>query len=124
MIDRDKQLISDAAEAAGIEGRWIDGFGHLGLCISETSSPLKEWWNPLTNGDDAFNLGIHMGITLEVDYETKTAMATWVNPYGNPAKCPDCLSMYFGDNPPYDDCMRVITRAAQEILSQEKRLGK
>lgn len=124
MIDRDNKLISDAAEAAGIDGRWVPGFEDLGLCISESGHPIKQWWNPLKNDADAFALGIHMGITLEVDYQTKTANAKWINPHGNPAKCPDYLSMYFGDNDPYDDCRRVITRAAQEISSQEKRLGK
>ena len=100
----DRELLELAAKAAGIEGRFIGGFDHLGLCISELGNPIKVWWNPLTDDGDALRLAVKLNLSI-----VQTGMAVNVSVVG-------CRSsMEPNQSDPYSATRRAIVRAAAEI---------
>lgn len=98
----DRELLELAAKAAGIEGRFIGGFDHLGLCISELGNPIKVWWNPLTDDGDALRLAVKLGMM-----EVAEVLSYW-------------LKQDFRSGDPYAATRRAIVRAAAEIRKEMK----
>ena len=58
----DIELLECAANHAKIECRKIQGFEYLGLCLGESPSPFKKWWNPLIDDGDALRLATELKI--------------------------------------------------------------
>jgi len=70
---KDRELLEAAARAAGIEiGDYLDPIdrkysGALGIWIQAGYGEMGRWWNPLQNGDHAFQLVVKLGLSVEVD---------------------------------------------------------
>jgi len=105
-MNEDKELLTLAAKAAGIEGYWFENEywnGIVGSHINGADTP----WNPLLDDADALRLAVKLKMTIDVrlwDDEVQ------VRAYHEP-------SMYHisekGD--PCDATRRTIVRAAAEI---------
>jgi len=92
----DRELLEDAAKAAGIY-YWIDA--DAVVTHSDTPGSTREW-NSLTNDGDAFRLGVKLGMRV-------TPRTAWADGFDG-----------FTDSFGADDCAatrRAITRAAAEI---------
>jgi len=93
-MNNDKELLTLAAKAAGIELEFLAG---------KFWSQLKEW-NPLTDDGDALRLAVKLGITVEFN-------SNWVGTTHE-----DIVGRAeFYEADPYAATRRAIVRAAAEI---------
>ena len=106
----DRQLLEQAAKAAGIEiAQWSNI--QAGGFIAKGSAYLDSWgderiprdfWNPLTNDGDALRLAVKLGINLELHN---------INLYGAHKGSIECEC----EGEPYAATRRAIVLAAAEI---------
>ena len=90
----DRELLEDAAKAAGVDIEWQPcGWAH----DNETGCE----WNPLTDDGDALRLAVNLEITIMFDH-----YSVWCEQYGILEK--------YGDDP-LAATRRAIVRAAAEI---------
>lgn len=109
----EREMIEFAAKAAKFSSwDWLRGDGLMNVYDAEGRQSA---WNPLTNDGDALRLAVKLGIGIEIDYDTKTANASWVDKRGNPSKLKDVMSKFFGDGDACKSSRSVIVRAAAEI---------
>lgn len=98
----DKELLTLAAKAAGIEGDFIETqhwFGIVSSQIKEAFAP----WNPLTDDGDALRLAVKLGLVVDAQKDR-----TWVGKTQYDA-------VEHHGNDPYAATRRVIVRAAAAI---------
>ena len=105
-MNNDKDLLTLAAKAAGIEGewsRWHQSYGDLWVEGLNTGGPIL--WNPLTDDGDALRLAVKLRLELGFPKE----YCVWS--FGtNGVVCMEDPS-----NDPYAATRRAIVRAAAEI---------
>ena len=94
----DRELLEQAAKAAGIDYYHQDSFGNIHEKKGGT-------WNPLTDDGDALRLAVKIGLRVMVNKNTgMTSIFT------------DGFSLHETyDNEPYAATRRAIVRAAAEI---------
>lgn len=116
----DRELLELAAKAAGINlvckqllahGMEVDAFFNL------FEDGRYGCWNPLEDDGDALRLAVKLGLKIEI--RDGCACVEWVNPKGNPARCPDYLAVPVCADP-YAATRRAIVRAAAEIGKELK----
>ena len=122
----DRELLEWAARAAGIEGKWMTkGDGDLWLFRNDFVDP----WNPLTNGQDAFDLSTKLEICIDHDFievavhehrgykegEYKQGVRAWIVPTEGPAagNIIECSELYNSDR--FAATRRAIVRVAAEL---------
>ena len=70
-MNKDRQLLELAAEAAGIEGEYFeyeDTFGCIWGIRPTGSNAGNQTWNPLVYDKDAFHLAIKLSLCVEFTY--------------------------------------------------------
>jgi len=98
----DKELLTLAAKAAGIDVKWVRNSGAFYYDNEETG---HEIFDPLTDDGDALRLAVKLGI--EVNF-ARSLSRTYVN-YR-------FIALYeMHENDPYSATRRAIVRAAAEI---------
>lgn len=114
----DRELLEQAAKAAGIEiAQWSNS--QAGGFIAKGSAYLDSWgderiprdfWNPLTDDGDALRLAVKLGLDIESDLPAHLVEVWFPNGINT------CGSVYepYG-NDPYAATRRAIVRAAAEI---------
>ena len=117
----DRELLELAAKAAGIDGRYEDGY----IAYFESSgvppedSAWTELWNPLTDDGDALRLAVKLRLNIEPNYswEVQGDMTTSI-----PHESVTCGFKWEDDwceetcnDDPYAATRRAIVRAAAEI---------
>ena len=111
-MSNDRELLENAAKAAGIEHEgWVedydDGRGGTGPGLLTWSPTTGVYvWNPLTDDGDAQRLAVKLG--LDVRNGLYTDMV-FVDCFGI-----DAVEIEYGDDP-YAATRRAIVRAAAEI---------
>lgn len=122
----DRELLEWAARAAGIEGKWMTkGDGDLWLFRNDFVDP----WNPLTDGQDAFDLSTKLEICIDHDFievatyeyqghiegEYKKGVRAWIVPVDGTSagKTIECSELYNSDR--FAATRRAIVRAAAEL---------
>lgn len=102
----DRELLELAAKAAGINGRWVKGFEHLGLCTSQP--PLHDWWNLLSNDGDALRL-----LATLSEQNNRMTLYCYADEISIHASVDGALCKYFDD--PAKAFRRSIVHVAAEI---------
>jgi hypothetical protein len=100
----DRELLELAAKSFEVDLWPGCNYGERGLLLGDG----KTWWNPLTDGNDAFLLAVKLKMTVDVDYWRPCVQ---VRVYHEP-------SMHHIDehgDDPYAATRRAIVRAAAEI---------
>lgn len=109
MTENTKELLECVAEVVGITSyRYVLGFEHLGLCISDAGAPLKVWWNPIDDDGDAFRLMVFLANKYE---DFHSIVWSWTH---------RDIRVFAGGHEGFgeDECARLryaIVRAAAEI---------
>jgi len=103
-MNEDKELLTLAAKAAGIE--IISDAGEKGLWIKHKFLA----WNPLTDDGDALRLAVKLGLLIDaipisagVRYSSENGYDVWL------------FEKHENNNDPYAATRRAIVRAAAEI---------
>lgn len=115
----DRELLELAAKAAGIVGKWVDGFGSGDYYYQGNSSGIYyehatggySVWNPLEDDGDALRLMVKLRIEVEPWIHGDSACSR--------AACGEVLidEPHYGDDPERAT-RRAIVRAAAAIGSQ------
>jgi len=106
----DKELLTLAAKAAGIEIElYRFGFGES-FWIPE-GEELQRPWNPLTDDGDALRLAVKLKMMIDVG----PGYAEAKDPEHEQGQKPITAMEYFFDDDPYAATRRAIVRAAAEI---------
>lgn len=106
----DRQLLEDAAKAAGIDATYDEKWGGMLLPVTvEEPDDGYEFWNPLTDDGDALRLAVKLRIMVDPDGES----------YAVATACPKgrgefTASEKHRDNP-FAATRRAIVRAAAEL---------
>jgi len=103
----DKELLEQAAKAAGIEFIAADNDA---LLLDQNGS----YWNPLHDDGDALRLAVKLGMNIYTGH--KRASAEIISDSDEPSICITMLH----DNDPYAATRRAIVRAAAEIGKELK----
>jgi hypothetical protein len=109
----DKELLEDAAKAAGLPVEFSDGdVGGYWPCGRDEFGDVDQWWNPLTDDGDALRLAVKLGLDVRV-------FATRMEPYtGVSGQGAYVEEGHWDDH--YAATRRAIVRAAASI----RRAGK
>jgi hypothetical protein len=108
-MNNDKELLTLAAKAAGIEGRWLENEFWSGIQGVFIGNADVRFWNPLTDDEDALRLAVK----LEIEPRQAPNMASALFPVESPIRFAVCNENH-GDDP-YAATRRAIVRAAAEI---------
>ncbi len=114
----DRELLEDAAKAAGInldltlrpDGKPL-GCLERGLAIND----VPGWWNPLTDDGDAFELAVKL--RLDIGFEKLYMVSVWCRPLDDwiIERCDDGMGSDIAEK-----TRRAIVRAAAEIGEEMK----
>lgn len=111
----DRELLQDAAKAAGIDAHWGDGWQSdmMFIPVPRPHSPLvtNVQWNPLADDGDALRLAVRCGIVVEYRREVPACFA-----YHYALKLE--VMQRNDELDPYAATRRAIVRAAAEIGRQ------
>lgn len=85
----DRELLQDAAKAAGYCVRWVDAptsFNYEGFLIKTGKKLPNEldaeiMWNPLTNDGDALRLAVKLGIHI-IQINDRETWSAWIDANG------------------------------------------
>lgn len=114
----DRQLLEDAAKAAGIAVEWRESV----KCYCYSESPYNVAWNPLADDGDALRLVVRLGIKVmpypmwaEPKHSVIASKRVNAPPDDdeNTYVGPEAIEVYGED--PYAATRRAITRAAAEM---------
>ncbi len=103
----DQELLTYAAKAAGIEIDFeseIHGYYARG---NDSTSNDNEWWNPLIDNSDAFELMVKLHMGVSIPHMRIVDVVTFLHP--------TVSSREHVDEDIYESTRRAITRAAAEI---------
>jgi hypothetical protein len=109
----DRELLKDAAKAAGIE--YMRGVQpHLNYPDMLTLDTTDRFWNPHTDDGDALRLAVKLRISVWVD--SSDACCSWVPEGQHPfSEGMEQLAEEITNGDPYAATRRAIVRAAAEI---------
>ena len=99
----DRQLLEDAARAAGIAVEFSIFSDGSFLCFKEGGDCFSDEWSPLTDDGDALRIAVKLGIDVVTGGGRTIAYCQGLQ-----------VGEYHGDDP-YAATRRAITRAAAEI---------
>ena len=102
----DKELLTLAAKAAGIEVTGYDDIIGLQYVNGSDDSPYTDYWNPLESDADALRLAVK----LRIDILLFNAVVTGISL----RNCVEVMEEF--NNDPYAATRRAIVRAAAEIV--------
>jgi len=107
MSDTDRELLTLAAKAAGIEGVYREApNGERGIGVHYG----YRWWNPLTNDDDALRLAVRLQLEINATIPDKPTISVYGNNKGRMIAAHEDKS-----KDPYAATRRAIVRTAAEI---------
>ena len=99
-MSTDRELLEDAAKAAGIDVRWYQGDC---LRVADKCNGFAGRWNPLADDGDALRLAVKLRMNINIYSQ------------GAEADCDTLESTCKEGGDPYAATRRAIVRAAAEI---------